>query len=176
MYDENNDHFYSFFQWKWAKVERNCISWFCLTVRRGAHEIGQVFIKKQPLFHFLEEPKMLKSLMYFRFFSEKLCIKVGVILENVGIFKGKLGMSYLEKLVITKYTKFIIFAHFLWWKKRAPNDHKLGVPFWGGDTGDTRCGLVDQVAPFFRKTSIFVYQLITFCNIIFEKIASFRVL
>ena len=56
---------------------------------------------------------MLKSLMYFLFFSEKLCIKVGVILENVGIFKGKLGMSYLEKLVITKYTKFIIFAHFL---------------------------------------------------------------
>ena len=79
----------------------------------AAHEVGQVFIKNEPHFHFLEEPKMLESLVYFIFFSEKLRLKVGVILENVGIFKGKLDMSYLKKLVITKYTKIINFVHFL---------------------------------------------------------------
>ena len=56
---------------------------------------------------------MLESLVYFIFFSEKLRLKVGVILENMGIFKGKLDMRYLKKLVITKYTKIINFVHFL---------------------------------------------------------------
>ena len=153
---KNNDHFFHFCQWKWVKVERNCISWFCLTVRRGAHEIGQVFIKKQLLFHFLEEPKMLKSLMYFLFFSEKLCIKVGVILENVGIFKGKLGMSYLEKLVITKYTKFIIFAHFLWYFLQTMSSKwsQIGCPVLGEQIREILGGdLSTRSRRFFAKSA-----------------------
>ena len=56
---------------------------------------------------------MLESFVEFIFFSEKLRLKVGVILENVGSFKGKLDMSYLKKLVTTKCTKIINFVHFL---------------------------------------------------------------
>ena len=51
----------------------------------------------------------------FSIFSEMLRLKVGVILENVGIFKGKLDMRYLKKLVITKCTKIINFVHCLWY-------------------------------------------------------------
>ena len=92
-------------------------------------------------------------------------------LENVRIFKGKPHMILLKKLVITKYQKIINCVYVLCFS--AKNELQMitnWVSRFGGDeSGDTRCGLVDEVAPFFGKIIIFVHQIITFCNIIFEK-------
>jgi hypothetical protein len=41
--------------------------------------------------------------------------------------------------------------------------------FGAAHTGDTRCGLVDAVGPFFGKTIIFSTKMITFLKIISKK-------
>ena len=122
---------------KWAKVERKGISWFCLTVRHDAHEVGHILIKNDHFCSFSWKPEMLKMLVFFCVFSETLVWSLMCFLENGMIFKGKPHMILLKKLVITKYQQIIKFVYFVCFfcKKWAPNDHKWGVQFWGRGFG-----------------------------------------
>ena len=84
------------------------------------------------------------------------------------IFKGKPHMILLKKLVITTYKKSPILSSVCFFCYSSKWS-KMECLVFGGDSGDTRRGLVDEVGPFFCKITIFVHQIITFFNIIFRK-------
>ena len=72
FYHKKLGSFWLTFSEKMNKILKHGIWLFCLTIRRDAHQVGQVLDKNDQVFQILGEQKILFVFVFFNIFSENV--------------------------------------------------------------------------------------------------------
>ena len=78
----------NFFRENEQPFESHGIGLFCLTIRRDAHQVGQVLDKNDPVFQILVEQKIVFVSVFFGNIFRKRSLNLMLILEDIGFLKA----------------------------------------------------------------------------------------